>query len=479
MRQNMNILGLHPVWAWGRAHLGDFSDQFAQMTLNGVNIKGAELDVYPKKIRLTLGGGQTRRAVEGYELDQSFAQYLYAARIGYGDPKNNYFDLHVLKVKDDAGSLPEAAQGWDYPVVNPDTLQAEEDTLWIDKSYTQIRIKPQENLVAGCVAHVRLPQDIHLSMEASVSAYTQDLHAETVPLDSVEMPDFVRSIMDQVYTPRHSTYGDYALNSNLEMGFFGAQTQVGYRYIGPGYISLGTPSTLNDRQEMRFRTAYKWRSHRIRLNYTHFSDNLLDQKIATNSRHQIRMGVNSMLGRWRSGVQVNGLLLGNDASLDSLAYHFNTWILSTHQALTFGPESRIRQIGLQYTFQQSRKEKWLQDTDALYNTLNLTGQFLVFRNMNADISAGLSFRNSESGEKSTTQVYSARLSHRMVDNRLLTSIFSSSSLIRDTRMLRTGLMASYRLTGRVQLHLNLSSHVFRGPREFEEIRASVRISHRF
>ena len=479
MRQNMNILGLHPVWAWGRAHLGDYADQFAQLTLNGVNVKGGEVDLYPANFRFTLGGGRTKRAVEGYALEQSYAQYLLAGRIGYGNTKKNYVDIHFVKVKDDIGSLPETPQGWDYPIVNPDTLQAEEDTLWIDRTFTRVRTAPQENLVLGCVLHFSLPSRMHLSVEASASAYTKDLYAEAVPLDSVEMPGMVRDMMDMAFTPRRSSFGDYAVNSNLEMDFFGAKTQLGYRYIGPGYISLGTPSTLNDRREMTFGTSFKWGPHRIQVRMTRFTDNLLGQRETTNLRHQVRTGINSMFGRWRSVIQINGLFLANDTPSDSLAYDFKTWIITTQQGLVFGPDSWVRQVGLQYTFQQSKKEKWLQDTDATYHTVNLTGQFKQLWKIDANLSVGLSFRDPETGASFTSQVYALRLTNRALNNRLMTSLFSTSSLIRDTRMIQTGLTAGYRLTDKAQIHLNVSSNVFRGPRDFEELRSSLRLSHQF
>ncbi|MBN1543752.1 hypothetical protein JW992_16535 [candidate division KSB1 bacterium] len=479
MRQNMNILGLHPAWAWGRGHLGDYSDQFGLLTLNGVNIKGGELDLFPRKFRLTLGGGQTRRAVEGYELEQSYAQYLYAGRIGYGDPKKRYLDLQVIKVKDDIESLPRTGQGWDYTVFNPDTLQVDEDSLWIDKSFAQIRNTPQENLVVGTVAHLALPHDSRLSIEAAAAAYTKDLYADPIPADSVDVPPFARNLMDYFFTPRHSSFGDYALNSSLELGLFNAKTQIEYRYIGPGYISLGTPSNLNDRQEIHFGTAFKWRVHRIQFKVMRFSDNLLGQKENTNFRNQFRTGINSMIGHWRSNIQVNGLLLNNDASADSLAYDFNTWILSTHQAYTFARESWMRQLGVQYTFQESNKDKWLQTTQASYHTVTLTGQIQLIKQVDANLSAGLSHRNSESGEKYTTRVYSARLTHRALTNRLMTALFSSSSLIRDTRMIRTGVTASYRLTGSAQIHATLSSNIFRGSRNYQEIIGNLRLSHQF
>ena len=50
-RQNMNIMGLHPVWPWGKAHLGDFTDSFSKYTFNGVNVKGAEIDLFPDRYK--------------------------------------------------------------------------------------------------------------------------------------------------------------------------------------------------------------------------------------------------------------------------------------------------------------------------------------------------------------------------------------------------------------------------------------------
>jgi len=256
-RQNMNIMGLHPVWSWGRAHLGDFSDRFSQYTFNGVNVKGAALDLFPGKFRFTVGGGQTRRAVEGTVVNQSYEQRLFTGRVGYGNRQGTHVDLIVLKVRDDPNSIT-GEDPSDIPFVNPDTLENPLDTLWIEPPYNPYAVTPQENLVAGLSARIQMWKNhVTLDLEASGSAFTKDLNSERINLDSLDTSDFFRNLLDGVYTPRRSSAVDYALNSLLDMNFNPVKVSMGYRTIGPGYVSLGMPSTVNDRRELLFSSALR------------------------------------------------------------------------------------------------------------------------------------------------------------------------------------------------------------------------------
>ncbi|HHS14196.1 MAG TPA: hypothetical protein ENN03_10585 [bacterium] len=208
------------------------------------------------------------------------------------------------------------------------------------------------------------------------------------------------------------------------------------------------------------------------------NDNLLDQKTETNVRHQIRASVRSNFNRWRSAVNVQILDMNNNAAVDTLGYTYTNTVLSTHQALVFGPDTRVRQLGLQYNYQQSDKNMHRSESRSMYHTLNLTGSMKVVERLLLNMSTGLSFRNTPEQGNYTSQVYSLRLSHTAFQNRLNTTLFSSSSMIRDSRMLRLGLNAGYRLTRRNLIRFNLTYNIFRGTREFEEFRTSLNLSHR-
>ncbi|NQT24987.1 hypothetical protein HQ585_06520 [candidate division KSB1 bacterium] len=478
-RQNINLMGLHPVWKWGKAHIGDYSDHFSKYTFNGVNVKGAEIDLFPDKFRFTVGGGQTRRAVEGILVSESFAQYMFTSRIGYGSKNGSFFDLIFLKAKDDAASL-KKPQDWDYTYVIPDTLESELDTLWIEPPYNPLSVTPQENMVIGFNSKVQMFQNrLVLEMEGNGSAFTKDLNTSPVVMDSIDASGLVKSCFDEIYTPRAGSNFDFALNTHLGMNLQNLKLNLGFRHIGPGYVSLGIPSTVNDRQEWLFNTAFKLGIHRFRFGVNRLSDNLLDQKEQTNIRNQFQASVATIMKRWRSQVNIRWMIMNNNAPTDSLEWAFNNIVLSTHQALMFGPESMLRQIGLQYTYQTSNKELFEKSNQNHYHTINLTSNLRFVQKLTLNTSIGLSFRDSNTQGKYTTQVYSLRLIHLAFQNKLSNALFSSSSMVRDTHMLRAGITSSYRLTKVYQITFNLSYNNFRGTRNFREFRSTLMLSHHF
>ncbi|MBN1893767.1 hypothetical protein JW906_04705 [bacterium] len=478
-RQNMNILGLHPVWAWGRAHAGDFSDHFSASTFSGVNVKGAEIDLFPGLFRFAAGGGRTKRAVDGNVIHQNYSQYLAAGRIGYGSTNASFLDLILVKVKDDASSLSKPEQ-WEIPKVLPDTLETELDTLWVEPPYNPYAVTPQENLVMGFSGRLQLLNSrIVLKMEGSGSAYTKNLETDIVDIDSVDMPDFLRTPLKKIFTPRRSSNMDFAGMAHLNVNLEAFRAEMGYRMTGPGYLSLGIPSTVNDRQEWLFNTSARLGIHRIQLQWNRMSDNLAGQKLLTNIRNQFGAGLNTTTQAWQSNIQIQYLLMGNDAPSDSLQYDFNNFIMNIHESVAFGKNALLRRLGIQYTLQRSTKKTYAGEDRAGYHTINLTGAFQAARSIAANASAGLSFRKSGQADRQVTQVYSLRLTHTAMANKLSNSIFSSSSMIRDTRVFRMGLRSSYRLTPQNQLAFDLSHNVFRGNRDFHETRSSLTISHRF
>ena len=477
-RQNMNIMGLHPAWKWGRAHLGDYAEFFSNTTFNGVNVKGAEIDLFPGRFRFTMGGGQTQRAVDGNVINQNYAQYLYSARIGYGQQNSSFLDLIVVKSKDDISSL-NKVENWQIPQVLPDTLNAELDTLWVEPPYNPYAVTPQENLVMGFNGQLQLLNSkIIFKMEGSGSAYTKNLQTAQVDVDSVEMPDFLRTPLQHIFTPHRSSNLDFALYTNMELNFKDFKTEMGYRTIGPGYISLGIPSAVNDRREYILNTMVRLGIHRIQVQCNRLTDNLLKQKQVTNVRNQFSLGLNSNTRTWQSNIQIQYLQMANDAPSDTLQYDYNSFIVSIHEAIAFGKNAALKRLGIQYTVQTSDKETMAKADKAQYHTVNATGNIQPIRNIRVNASAGLSFRKSGMEDIQTTRVYSARVTHMALFNKLSNSLFISRSMVRNTHVFRAGFTSGYQVTQRNQLVFDLAYNVFRGSKDFHETRSSVSLRHR-
>ncbi len=477
-RQNMNILGLHPRWDWGYAHLGDFSDNYSQHTLNGINIKGGELAIFPKNIRFSGGGGMTRRAVDDISINESYDQYAYFSKMGYGDETQSFLDLIFLKVKDDPESIEKPTE-WDYTYIIPDTMENILDTIWVEPPYNPVSVTPQENMVIGMNSRLAIfQQKIVLQLEASGSAFSKDLNADKIGFDEIESSEILENIYRNLFTPRAGSSFDYALNSTLDINFQQVKLRFGYRYIGPGYVSLGTPSNINDRREFQFRSNFKIAKHRIRVRWNRMNNNLSDQKLETNIRNQYQIGVYSMFERWRSNIDFRYLGMDNVADFESLEWDYGNINFSTHQSLVFGKESLIRQVGLQYRFQGTDKNMTSDQTDSQYHTLNFTSSIRLPRAFTMNASAGISHRESNHDEN-LTQVYSLRINHVALENKLTNSVFVSSNIVRDTRMFRTGVNSFYNLGKGYRLNGNIFYNLFNGQREYKELRSSIRLSYQF
>ncbi|MBN2417609.1 hypothetical protein JXO52_17360 [bacterium] len=477
-RQNINILGLHPAWRWGRAHIGDYSDSFSRYTFNGVNVTGAEIDLFPGNLRFTAGGGRTKRAVEGILINESYDQSLFSARIGYGKENGSHLNLIFLKVKDNPASL-EKPEDWDYDYINPDTLETELDTIWVEPPYNPLSVTPQENMVLGFASRVHLFDNrLIWELEGSGSAFSNDITAAAVTMDSIDADGFITSMFSGLFTPRAGSNFDFAFNTKLDLKLKQVKITTGYRYIGPGYYSLGIPSTVNDRTEFFLNTGLRLGLNHIRVSWNRLANNLLGQKLETNVRNSLQISANTATEHWRSQVHLRWLGMDNNASADSLAWTFGNLILSTHQSLVLDRESALQQIGLQYTYQTSERDMRSETSTARYHTLNLTSGFRIAASFKLNASAGLSHRDSDQ-ETYTTKVYSLRLSHAALNNRLVTALFSSSSMVRDTRMLQTGVTSNFTLTANMRLTFNLSYNNFRGSRDYEELRTSIMLSRQF
>ena len=476
-RQDMNFMGLHPQWTWGRAHAGDYSESFSPLSYSGINVRGGFVNIYPQKIRFALGGGQTHRAVDGNVIHQAYAQHLISSKFGYGSEYGSFLDVIFTHVKDDVASLTRP-DTFDFMVINPDTLETELDTIWVEPPYNPISLTPQENSLVGINSKTLLfDKRLELHVEGFASLYTKDITAEKMSAGDFDTSPVIRNLFTTLFSPNQSSNMDFAYHTGLKYKVNKSSFGATYRYIGPGYVSLALPSFVNDRQQLTLNSNLSHKNHRLRMIYNRLSDNLLGQKQATNTRNQFRFSLNTNNDRWRSNVNASVLKMGNDAHHDSLDWHYDHYTLSTHQALIFDQLSTIRQIGVQYTFQSSLKNMVDNDQESQYHTLNLTGEIRLSSSLRGTLVAGLSHRESANQASYNTQVYSVRVAHAAFSNKLLSTLFSSSSMIRDNRLVRTGITSNYRLTQKNQIIFTLYYNDFRGTKTYHEFRTSLMLTH--
>ncbi|MBN1754602.1 hypothetical protein JW877_00175, partial [bacterium] len=235
---SFNYLSIRPNWNWGGLELMDFSPYFSDLTLNGITLRGAALDLHPGNFQLYILGGDMK-ADSSVVYDRRY----YGMRMQIGG-----FSLNVVQASDKAFHLSE-----------------EDSTL----------TAPEENLVVGCqMAFEAWKTDVNL--EVAGAAYTRDIYAQKLDYDN----SF--SFIEGIYTPRHSSYADiaYAINANYPLSI--GNIKGAFQYVGPGYTSLGLYSSNNDQLEFEF--DLNLRPHPMISfsgNYNQNRNNLLYNLVAT------------------------------------------------------------------------------------------------------------------------------------------------------------------------------------------------------
>jgi len=316
-RQSINQFAIHPRWSWGVFHAGDFSHELSNFTFSGTTIRGAGIELYPGMLRFQAIGGQSKRKVIDGPYNSVYSQLAYGFKLGIGNEDASFFDINVVKVKDDVNSI------------SPDIFQV--DSLEIDTTYfpdttnaesePQQGIAPAENLVVGVNTVIKLFQRrLTFKGELAGSAYTRNLYS-TAELSDEGIPSFV----DKVFTARGSSSFDYAYAAELNFNQRIFNVKGGYTYVGPGYTSLGLSSNINDKQIIMGGLGFRFLRNRVAIQGTGQvqQDNVADQKAGTTKR--TTFNVNTVIrpvNQVSLAFNMMRNIMKNDQSTDT------TWIKS-------------------------------------------------------------------------------------------------------------------------------------------------------
>ncbi|MGA9365376.1 MAG: hypothetical protein WBW16_13510 [Bacteroidota bacterium] len=468
-RQDINQLGINPTWSWGRAHAGDFSESFSPLTLSGILVRGGGITINPGNFRLSAVGGFTKRAVAGGAESGAYDRYLYAGKIGVGREEGSFFDLVFLRARDKGSSL--------HQLTTPSSTDSLNPAMPPPQPY---EITPQENLVVGAIANFSLLDD-HLTWrtEADGSLFTRDMggRADT----TIKLPDFVKS----VYKPNLSSNVDLAVSSEMNLNLPSVGMRAAYRYVGPGYASLGVGTLLNDLQEFFFSPTVRFTGGSISLDWLRQNDNLAHQKLFT----QVRNTYDGNLGfqgtrNWYLSFMGSYTAAANNSTNDTTKVDFKNLLLGTSQTLTFEQGSILQNISAYFSYQHSGDDSPLRtNTKSITRSLTLSGTVPVSQAFAVTPSFGL--QSTSFSQRATLQVqsYSVSLQHRALENRLTTVFSFGGSFTNDNNnSYRTGLTSNYLLTSADIVSASVFMTNFRGQGssgKFDETVASINITHRF
>jgi hypothetical protein len=502
-KQHINQFAIHPQWSWGTLHIGDFSHQLSRYTLSGVTIRGAGIDINANIFRFQAVGGQSKRKVLAGPYNSVYSQNLYGAKIGIGREESSFFDINVVKVKDNASSLP--LDIFQVDSLDVDTI-ALPDTSASD-SIPEYGVTPQENLVVGANTVLKLfGRSLIFRGELAGSAYTRNLYSSSE--GSEDIPSFV----ENVYTPRISSNFDYAYAAELNFSQRIFNARGAYTYIGPGYTSLGLSSNINDKQTLEGGLGFRMLGNRVSLQGTFNAqnDNVASQKANTTNRYTY--GLNATvrpLNKISIGFNVMLNVMKNDASSDS------TWIVQdsvwNEQDSTWSEPDSVLYIGeihnenssysanvmyqfamfnLSHSISMNYSTQFSKDLNPTrsgndVNTQNVmvTLMLMLSRSWSMSNSVNLNTVDVESQDKTTKTGLSSQLTNRMLNGKLSNSIGTNYTDSDEAHATSLTFQSSYSVTRVDIIRLSAKSSFYKykndSSADFDEYIASVGYTHRF
>ncbi|MGD0337938.1 MAG: hypothetical protein ABSB78_04050 [Bacteroidota bacterium] len=481
-RQSLDQIAIHPEWSWGRADIGDFSSSLSDFTLNGVTIRGGGVEINPGIFRFAAIGGLTHRAVEGNAVDAAFERVIAAGRIGIGREGGDFFDITVLRARDNSSSLkvPE----------KPDSIPHKDSTSVIDSLYATTQndpflTVPQENLVAGISTGFSLFDGVFTFRgEAAGCMFTSDMNAAEIS-DTSALKNKTVSSLKNLYTLRMSTSADYALKTSVVLDFQIFSLRGGFTRIGASYTSLGLASQINDRKgfDLGFTTQLLEGGISLNATYDQLSDNLAEQKRFTTQRSTLSVNLGVRPTNWMFtmlGYVANGLL--NDASNDTMKIENTMASYMANLSFLIPIGTVANTLTLTGSFQTSddgnifRKDFSSQATTMMVNISSVLTEDLSVNPFGGVTSTQIS------GEKDDITTLGITINYRMFEGKLNNSFTLSDANSAQSKTLSVTLQSSYPVWNSDTVNLNVRYSDVTGSgagANFNETQAALSYSHRF
>jgi hypothetical protein len=224
----MKFLSWFPTLEAGNCH-----PSYSPLTLNGINLKGVNVEFNPGGFYSAFAKGKLKRVIQETTnpVFQEYERTMTFGRIGYGKKDGTQFILSMLHAKDDPESL--NPDGIKYRI-DPDTLVLDVGTFihGVDSGY--MFKMPQENYVSSAEFNlVLLKKKLSVKSEIAGSLTTDNQNALDIIYDKI--PEVVS---DKLFF-NTATKMDYAFAVRPVLNLRTTQVSGGMRRIGPGFRSLG------------------------------------------------------------------------------------------------------------------------------------------------------------------------------------------------------------------------------------------------
>ncbi|MFN2373658.1 MAG: hypothetical protein ABR545_07565 [Cyclonatronaceae bacterium] len=488
-RQSMNEISFSGSWRWISLTAGDVSPSHARYGLSGTSFRGGRMELTPGAVTFDLAAGRVNRAIRGNRpqdlREPAYERWIYAGKIGFGNPGSSYFNLSTLYGKDSAGSV--------------DFLDETDETSPV----TRPRPTPAENLALTPDFQISLfQQAFKIGAQTTFSAYTRDTGSKPLDMDEIGIPSFLTGI----YNPRSSSRISFAGTATTELDINPFQLRVGYERIQPGFETMGLRQVRDDNQTWNIQPRVSFLNQKIALDgsYRFGNDNLLSNRVITQNRQDISVNARSMISSSFSlGLGYSNFLNKTETS-------------GTNEGLAEGGQqqsSQVFQIMPTYTLMGTTTSHSFslagiyQTLDARFpsaygagsstsSTINTMLNHTVSFQSGFSVNSGINYMKGEaSGADFDAWGINAGTGYAFFERKLNVSAnfsISQNSFSRPageqiftnkSRQLNANMNASYRLTPTNNLRFNLrtlNNSLLEGAgQSFSELEARIQIDHRF
>jgi len=301
-------------------------------------------------------------------------------------------------------------------------------------------------------------------------------------LDGSDVPEFVSNL----FTPRVSSSADYAWQTKMDLDLTRVSFEMGYEYIGPGYISLGLASQTNDMREFSGGVMWRHRSGMVRFNGAIQSDNLINQKLFTTDRVRLTSTTTYQFSRqWRTNVIITYAGATNDATTSTLKADYQSWVFRTGQNVTFARQLGLKSLTFDYTLQTAADGNPARSSSKVKShSTTLGGTFALRENLELVSSIGLVSSRVGSNDRALTQTYSASARLASLRGRLTTGATVVLAIGEENTSLRPAVKSSYQIASQFTANLELESNFCRSDGgaqggDFDEFTARASLTRRF
>lgn len=344
-------------------------------------------------------------------------------------------------------------------------------------------VTPRENLVLSANWQIELfSSALVFEGEAGGSIYTRDLRSDKINNDSLELP----SLITHLITPRTGTNADFMIRSGLKLVLKSIKVQLDYKYIGPGYTSLGLPYLQNDQQIISTKMSYRIKTTYIYGDFSHMNDNLIQQKSATGTRDRFSAGLSGqMTSFWSTNLAISAFNSENRQLNDSASVKYSNLMLSTSNIFMVSREKILRNLNFTYIYQGAgNNNPVLAGEKSFTHSIN-TGLVLGFsESISSSIHMGI-ISSRVGGIRSTVNQYGIGFQQNMLQGKLNNSLNFNYTDYSNNENFRISLISSWRINPVNQITLNLTRNRFKTGKqsttepEFTEWTASVQYRYWF